>query len=98
MQVFAAVRAAGDGHLRFRQAEAFGRSTCQDGDGLEGFSGGAEVRDRLRLAQGRDEAAVAVHGGDVAAVARLDDGAAPDFDERRGFGRWLTLIFGLQVR
>jgi hypothetical protein len=29
----------------------------------------------------------------VTAVSRLDDWAAPDFDERRG----LTLIFGLQM-
>ncbi len=50
VQVFAAVRAAGDCQLRFGQAETFGRAARQERDGLEGLGGGAQVRDGLGLA------------------------------------------------
>ena len=50
VEVFAAVRAAGDCQLRFSQVETFSGAARQERDGLEGFCGGAQVRDGLGLA------------------------------------------------
>ena len=92
MQILAAVRAAGDGQLDFGEAEASGCPARDEGQGLERLGGGAQVGDRLRLAEAGYQAAFAVHGRDVPAVARLDDRPAPDFDERRGLRDVLTLF------
>jgi hypothetical protein len=98
VDVFAAVRAAGYGKLDPRQSEAVCRAARDEWDGLKGLGRGTKISDRLRITERGDEAAFAVHGSDVASVARLDDGAAPDFDKRRGLWDVLILMLCLQLR
>jgi hypothetical protein len=74
---------------------------------LKRLGGRAQVGDGFRLAEAGGELAFAVNGGDVPAVARLDDRPAPDFDERRGLRnipslfsthRRIVLNFGAAVQ
>jgi hypothetical protein len=98
VNVFAAVRAAGYSQLGLAQLETVCRAACDERDGLEGLGRGTKVRDHLGLAERGDETAFAIHGRDVAAVTRLDDGASPDFDEWRGLRDVLILMLCLQLR
>jgi hypothetical protein len=92
------VRAAGDGDLRLVEAETVGRAARQEWDYLKGLPRRAKVGDCLGFARVGYETAVAVHGRDVPAVARLDDAAAPDLYERCGVRCGLVLGCSCHVR
>jgi hypothetical protein len=82
VHLLAVVGAAGDGQFARVDVEAFGRARREERQSLLRLGGRADVSHGIGRAEPRQDAPGPVHGDEVAAVHRLDDGAARDLHER----------------
>ena len=85
MRPLGVVRAAGDGDLLVREPEVVRGAGEQEREGLKRLRRGAGVDVAVRVPDGVEDSAGRVTGRDAAPVDALDDGAAPEGDERLVF-------------